>query len=140
MPVIKPPVRNEMNLGSAFAKSFAGETTFAAMFTESVAMTIVNIEIATTIGCENCPTSFTGSQSSSVFACGKTTTAADVIKIPIAAKMTIVVGSATVCPTTCSRWLFPNRVKSGMFRLSVAQNPIIAVRLGTKIGKNSPNV
>jgi hypothetical protein len=37
-----------MNFGKAFAKSFAGETTFAAMFTASVATITVNIEIATT--------------------------------------------------------------------------------------------
>ena len=36
--------------------------------------------------------------SSAGFMFGKTTTAADVIKIPIAAKTTIVVGSATICP------------------------------------------
>jgi hypothetical protein len=89
-------VRKEIHFGKALAKSLAGETTFAAMLTESVATTIVNIETATTSGCENCPTSFTGSQSSSGFAFGKTTTAAEVIKMPIAAKTTIVVGSATV--------------------------------------------
>ncbi len=46
MPVINPPVRNEIHLGKAFAKSFAGETTLAAMFTASVATTTVNIEMA----------------------------------------------------------------------------------------------
>jgi serine/threonine protein kinase len=64
----------------------------------------------------------------------------EVIKIPIAAKITIVVGSATVCPTTCSRWLFPKRVKSGIFKLKVAQNPIIAVSDGINIFQNSPAV
>src|SRR5215204_1334363 len=103
IPVIKPPVRNEIQRGKALAKSLAGETTLAAILTESVATTIVNIEIATTTGWENWPTSLTGSQSSSDLAFGKTTTAAEVIKIPIAAKTTIVVGRATVCPTTCSR-------------------------------------
>ena len=33
----------------------------------------------------------------------------------------IVVGSATTWPTTCSRWLRPKRVKSGMLSESVAQ-------------------
>ena len=48
MPVISPPVRKEIHLGNALAKSFAGETTLAAMFTARVATTTVNIEIATT--------------------------------------------------------------------------------------------
>src|SRR5213076_2583508 len=95
IPVMSPPVRNEISFGSAFAKSFAGETTFAAMLTESVATTTVNIETATTTGCENWPTSLTGSQASAGFIFGKTTTAADVINIPIAAKMVMVVGKAT---------------------------------------------
>ena len=59
---------------------------------------------------------------------------------PIAAKTVIVVGSATTCPTTCSRWLRPKRVKSGMLSESVAQKPIIAVSEGTKTGRNSPSV
>src|SRR5437763_8746399 len=98
MPVIRPPVRNEMSYGNAFAKSFAGETTLAAILTDSVATTTVNIDIATTTGCENWPTSFTGSHASAGFICGKTTTAADVMTTPIAANTTIVVGSATVWP------------------------------------------
>jgi hypothetical protein len=45
-----------------------------------------------------------------------------VIITPIAANANMVVGNATVCPTTCSRWLRPKRVKSGMLSESVAQN------------------
>ena len=52
----------------------------------------------------------------------------------------IVAGSATTWPTTCSRWLRPKRVKSGMFSDSVAQKPIIAVSDGTNTGQNSANV
>ena len=48
IPVISPPVRNEMSFGNAFAKSLAGDTTLAAIFTASVATTTVNIEIAIT--------------------------------------------------------------------------------------------
>ena len=40
-------------------------------------------------------------------------------------------------PTTCSLWLRPKRVKSGMLRESVAQKPIIAVSEGRRRGKNS---
>src|SRR5262245_20972476 len=36
-PVIRPPVLNEISRGARFAKSFAGLTTLAAMFTETVA-------------------------------------------------------------------------------------------------------
>src|SRR5437763_6643940 len=63
-----------------------------------------------------------------------------VIITPIAANTNIVVGSATTWPTTCSRWLRPNRVKSGMLSESVAQKPIIAVSDGTNTLKNSPAV
>ena len=58
------------------------------------------------------------------------------MRTPIAAKTDIVVGRATTWPTICSRWLRPNRVKSGMLSESVAQKPIIAVSDGTKTGKN----
>ena len=49
------------------------------------------------------------------------TTVALVMSTPIAANTDIVVGRATTWPTICSRWLRPNRVKSGMFSDSVAQ-------------------
>ena len=62
MPVMRPPVLKSMSRGNALAKSLAGETTLAAMFTASVATTAVNIEIATTTGVSKRPTSFTGSQ------------------------------------------------------------------------------
>ena len=62
MPVMSPPVLNEIQRGKALAKSFAGETTLAAMLTASVATTTVNIEMATTNGAWNFATSFTGSQ------------------------------------------------------------------------------
>ena len=38
MPVMNPPMRKEIFCGARCAKSFAGETTFAAMFVASVAM------------------------------------------------------------------------------------------------------
>ena len=59
---MSPPVLKLMNFGNAFAKSLAGETTLAAMFTAIVATTTVNIAIATTTGELNLPTSCTGSQ------------------------------------------------------------------------------
>src|SRR6266540_4950919 len=136
IPVKRPPVLKRIARGNALAKSLAGETTFAAMLTASVATTAVNMEIATTTGALNCATSWTGSQ----IARPKMITVALVIKTPIAAKIDIVVGSATTWPTICSRWLRPNRVKSGMLSDSVAQNPIIAVSDGTNTGQNSPNV
>src|SRR5829696_7668046 len=119
-----------MSRGKTFAKSLAGETTLAAMFTASVATTTVNIEMATTTGASNFATSFTGSQ----IAWPKMITVALVISTPIAANRVIVVGRATTWPTTCSRWLRPKRVKSGMLSESVAQNPIIAVSDGTNTG------
>src|SRR2546425_12366515 len=63
-----------------------------------------------------------------------------VISTPIAANTNIVVGNATACPTICSRWLRPKRVKSGMLSDSVAQKPIIAVSDGQNRGRNSAAV
>ncbi len=63
------------------------------------------------------PTSCTGSQIDSP----KMIAVALVINTPIAANNDIVAGSATTWPMICSRWLRPNRVKSGMFSDSVAQ-------------------
>ena len=143
MPVMSPPVLKEIQRGKALAKSFAGETTLAAMLTASVATTTVNIETATTHTCENCPTSFIGSQSCAFWSAGRPeyiANAAEVIMTLIAAKTVMVVGSAIVWPMTCSRWLRPKRVKSGMFRESVAQKPTIAVREGTKTGRKSDSV
>ena len=48
-------------------------------------------------------------------------TVALVMITPMAANTVIVVGRATTWPRVCSRWLRPKRVKSGMFRDSVAQ-------------------
>ena len=62
MPVMSPPVLNVISRGNAFAKSFAGDTTFAAMLTASVATTAVNIEIAMTSGLLKRPMSLIGSQ------------------------------------------------------------------------------
>ncbi len=62
MPVIRPPVLNLIRRGNALAKSLAGDTTLAAMFTASVATTAVNIEMAITSGELNRPTSLIGSQ------------------------------------------------------------------------------
>ena len=58
----------------------------------------------------------------------------------MAANTNIVVGSATDWPITCSRWLRPKRVKSGMLSDSVAQKPIIAVSDGQNTGQNSASV
>ncbi len=63
--MISPPVRKLISRGKAFAKSLAGETTLAAMLTESVATTAVNMETATTTGELKRPISLTGSQMTS---------------------------------------------------------------------------
>src|SRR5579862_8280431 len=56
--------------------------------------------------------------------------------MPIAANTVIVDGSATVWPIACSRWLRPNRVKSGMLSDSVDQNAIVAVSDGMNTDAN----
>ena len=58
----------------------------------------------------------------------------------IALKAIMVMGRPSVWPSSCSRWLRPKRVKSGMFRLSVAQKPTMAVRLGTNTFQKSADV
>ena len=60
--MISPPVWNLIARGKALAKSLAGDTTLAAMFTASVATTAVNIETAITTGLLNFPMSLIGSQ------------------------------------------------------------------------------
>src|SRR5207245_11113752 len=90
IPATRPPVLKLTRRGNAFAKSFAGETTLAAMLTASVATTAVNIATATTIGELKRATSCTGSQLDAP----TMMTVALVIITPIAAKTDIVVGSA----------------------------------------------
>src|SRR6478672_2244364 len=93
-PVRTPPRANVISRGNALAKSLAGDTTLAAMLTDSVATTTVNIAMATTIGWRNSPTSKTGSQ----MALPKMIVVAEVIMTPMAANTVIVVGSATTWP------------------------------------------
>ena len=61
--------------------------------------------------------SVTGSQ----IASPKTTIVALVTATPMNANAVIVAGKPMAWPSTCERWLRAYRVKSGMFRLSVAQ-------------------
>ena len=61
--------------------------------------------------------SATGSQMGSP----KTTIVALVTATPMNANAVIVVGRPRAWPSICDRWFFAYRVKSGMFRLSVAQ-------------------
>src|SRR5512146_1517628 len=131
-PVRSPPRLKSMRLGNAFAKSFAGDTTFAAMLTASVATTTVNIATATIAFDENVPPSAIGSQ----IGAPKIFEVAEVIVIPIAANTVIVVGSAMVWPIACSRCDRPNRVKSGMLSDSVDQNAIVPVSAGMNTDRN----
>ncbi len=57
--------------------------------------------------------------------------------MPIREYNVIVVGKAKACPITCCRWLRAKRVKSGMFKDTVAQNPTVAFRAGTRNFRNS---
>ena len=45
-----PPIRNEICRGERFEKSFDGETTFAAMFVETCAITITIIASTSSTG------------------------------------------------------------------------------------------
>src|SRR5713226_1706651 len=44
----------------------------------------------------------------------------------------MVVGRAMACPMACARWLRANRVKSGMFKDTVAQKPTTPFSAGTR--------
>jgi len=61
-PVRRPPVRKEIQRGNALEKSLAGLTTLAAMFTDKVATTMVNMAAATSARLWKWPTRSTGSQ------------------------------------------------------------------------------
>src|SRR5579883_212261 len=78
-PVINPPVRNEIRLGRKFEKSFDGDTTFAATFVFSVAISSATSATIATTGWLNFPNSTTGSQMGSP----KITTDADVTATPM---------------------------------------------------------
>ena len=110
------------------ANPFAGLTTFAARFVESVASSSASIEITTTGFDPSIPTSWTGSQ----IASPKTTTVAAVTMTPMKQKRVMVGGRPINCPSIWSRCDRQYRVKSGMFSESVAQNPTIAVSRGKK--------
>lgn len=68
------------------------------------------------------------------------TTVADAVRIAIKAKQVMEKGSPMDWPTICAFWDLAKRVKSGMFRESVAQKPIQPVSEGMNILKNSPVV
>ena len=155
IPVIKPPVLNEIWRGERLLKSLAGLTTLAAMLTDMVAIiTPSNAKIAIItrvtwdyingsvnpgggISDVNYDNMYTGSQSLDISTPGIITLEALVTITPMAENATIVVGSPNVYPSICSLWLFPNLVKSGTLRLRVAQNPIMAVNEGINTTQNS---
>src|SRR5215475_2154422 len=61
-PVIRPPVRNDTNRGAMLEKSYDGDTTLAATFTDIVARIIMISPMTTTAVDENFLVSSTGSQ------------------------------------------------------------------------------
>src|ERR671921_2701699 len=86
--VIMPPILNEMYLGARFEKSNEGETTFAAMFVEIWASTMMIMAMMSTTGrsAASLVTSTTGSQ----IALPKTTMVAAVTAIPTKLKAVMV--------------------------------------------------
>src|SRR6185295_426002 len=87
--VIIPPMRNEMRFGSRFEMSFAGLTTFAAIFVVSVATESMTSEMMITGTEPSFATTLTGSQIVS----WKMIVVALVTMIPMKQKSVIVVGS-----------------------------------------------
>src|ERR1700749_2653763 len=76
-PVIRPPVRNEMNRGAVLEKSYGGDPTLAATFPDIVARMTMISPMTTTAVEENFVVSATGSQ----IVVWYTTVAADVTMI-----------------------------------------------------------
>ena len=95
-------------------------------------------EIATISGCENCPTSFTGSHSSSGFIFGKNHYRGDLWNAH-RSKEDHCCRQGDDLPDGLLTWLLPNLVKSGCFSDSVPQ-PDHRVKLGIISEKNSANV
>ncbi len=157
-PVMTPPSLKLMCRGARLAKSLAGLTTLAAMLTEMVAMpTPSSATTATTSrvvveaisgasrpagGCDevSCARMKTGSHSALTSAPLRIELAAEVMTTPMAEKASMVVGRPSVCPSICSRWPRPKRVKSGMLSDSVAQKPTMPVSEGTKTSQKAPKV
>ena len=106
-----------MRFGDKLEKSFAGDTTFAAMLVVNCAARITSAPRMITAGLPMRAMSSIGSQ----IAFPKTTIVALVTATPMNANAVIVAGNPSACPSTCERWLRAYRVKSGMLRLSVAQ-------------------
>jgi len=119
--VIRPPVLKLMYLGATFAKSLAGLTRFAAMFTESVAITMPKTATTATMarvaadsmsgasrpaGATDeviCPSRNSGFQSWPMSAPRSTAADALVMTSAMAEKAIIVVGRPSVWPSICSR-------------------------------------
>jgi hypothetical protein len=107
------------------AKSLAGDTTLAAMLTDTVAiatpataMTATTMRITPEVrsgsaifggasGEVRYPSSTTGSNRSLIGTPWRIFALALVMMTPIAANAIIVVGSPSACPLICSRWLRP---------------------------------
>ena len=86
--VIMPPILNEIFRGLRFANPFAGLTTFAAMFVESVAIVSAIKAMTMAVVEPSLPTSKMGSQ----IALPKITIVAEVTAMPMNEKRAIVVG------------------------------------------------
>ena len=92
--VITPPILKLIRRGHRFEKSFAGETTFAPMFTFNVASRMAIKDTTTATGEWKRLKSCTGSQ----IADSKMTTVAEVTATPMNAYKVIVVGKASAWP------------------------------------------
>src|SRR5680860_1115550 len=89
-PVMTPPVLKLMSFGAIFEKSLAGLTMFAATFTDNVATVRAARPNRMTIGLENLPINWTGSQ----IALPNTTTLPEAMRTAMNGNSVIVVGSA----------------------------------------------
>ena len=133
MAVTTPPVLNDNLSGARLTNAFAGATMFAAMFVLSVATSKPAIARNVVTG--------------PLFILAKSAMGSEtpepkmialqlVMAIDMNEKAAMKNGRPIACPLNCARCDFAYRVKSLMFRLSVAQNPTTAVIMGKNTERN----
>ena len=95
--MISPPLTKLIFFGNKFAKSFAGDTTLAAILVVRVAIINATRDIKIKTGLSNFESRIIGSQIASPYI----TIVAEVTAIPIKEKKAIVGGSPIACPSIC---------------------------------------
>ena len=134
--VTYPPVSNVTRRGARLTRAFAGATTLAATFVESVA---ASVPAAANVVAAAPPPIRSKSWMGSPTATPNTTAVQLVMATETNEKADMNTGRPNVWPRACARCDVAYRVKSEMLRLSVAQNPTVAVSMGANADQNPPS-